>query len=210
MEPDIQTKIFQWFAKRRIKIVDLFKYLYLTIAIFWVFAAYVNLSHGALEGFIYKAGLGLGKTALLILGIIVLPGILGRFKVEIKLTRIITLFRRQLGIVAFLVAFTHFTIVRGLQYITGFNPFKAPFELFVVMGTSALFLLFLMFLTSNDTSKKRLGKWWKNLHRLIYLVLWLLVLHKGLQKISVWSIYIFIFASLEIVSWTYYFLKKRV
>ncbi len=210
MEPDIQTKIFQWFAKRRPKIVDLFKYLYLTIAIFWVFAAYVNLSHGTLEGFIYKAGVSSGKIALLLLGIVVLPGILGRFKVEIKLTRIITLFRRQLGIVAFLVAFTHFTIVRGLQYLSGYNPLKAPFELFVVMGTGALFLLFLMFLTSNDTSKKRLGKWWKNLHRLIYLVLWLLVLHTGLQRISVWSVYIFIFASLEIVSWTYYFLKKRV
>ena len=210
MDQDLQTKIFKWFAGRRIKIVDLFKYLYLAIAIFWVFAAYENFSNGNLEGFIYKTGVGSGKIALLLLGIVVLPGILGRFRIEIKLTRIITLFRRQLGIVAFLIAFTHFIIVRGFLYISGFNPFNVPLELLVVMGMSALFLLFLMFLTSNDTSKKRLGKWWKYLHRLIYLVLWLLVLHTGLQRISVWSVYIFIFASVEVASWAYYFLKKRV
>lgn len=209
MDKDTQTKIFQWAALSRLKIIGSSKYLYLAITIFWIFATYVNLNHGTLEDLIYKTGLSFGKIAILLLGIIVLPGILGRLKIEIKLTRIITLFRRQLGITAFLIAFTHFTIVRGTLYLTGLNPLKTSTPLFVLMGTGTLFILFFMFLTSNNLSQKKLGKWWKKLHRLIYIVLWLLVLHTGLQKISIWSVYIFIFASLEVISWIYHLKNQK-
>jgi DMSO/TMAO reductase YedYZ heme-binding membrane subunit len=66
-----------------------------------------------------------------------------------------------------------------------------------------------MFLTSNNLSVKRLGKWWKRLHRVVYIVVWLLVLHTGLQRISVWTYFIGVFAVLEIGSLIYNYLKKK-
>jgi DMSO/TMAO reductase YedYZ heme-binding membrane subunit len=65
-----------------------------------------------------------------------------------------------------------------------------------------------MFLTSNDLSKKAMGKLWKKLHRFVYLVLWLLVLHTALQRISIWTFLIAFVAILEIASWVYHLSKK--
>ena len=150
-----------------------------------------------------------GQLSLLLLGLVVTPGILGRFGIEIKLTRIITLFRRQLGITVFLLAFTHYHFVRGLPRLQGVIPFKLPLPLFETVGMLALFILFLLFLTSNNFSKKKLGKWWKILHRFVYLAIWSLVFHTGLQRISIWTFFIFTFAVLEILSFVYSWSKTK-
>src|SRR3990167_9881771 len=200
-DKDWQNIIFEAFAKRSRLVVSLFKYIYLAIIIVLLSSTYVIFSGNPLFDLVYEGGKKSGDLALLMLGIIVLPGILGRFGIEIRITRIITLFRRQLGITTFFLGFLHFSVVRGLQYLSGNIPFKPPFALFELMGSFSLFLMFFIFLTSNNWSIKKLGKFWKVLHRVVYIILWLLVLHVGLQKISVWTIYIFVFALLEIVSW---------
>lgn len=53
-----------------------------------------------------------------------------------------------------------------------------------------------------------IGKWWTYLHRFIYVAIWILVLHVGLQKISIWTLGIFTVGALEVTSWVYYFLNK--
>ena len=204
-----QTRIFETAARKSGQIIPLFKYLYFAIIIFLILSAYSYVSKDRVDQLFYTSGVYFGRTALTLLGIVILPGILGRFGIEIKITRIITLFRRQLGILVFVLAFSHYQLVRGISIYTGQIPFF-PRPIFEIIGTSALFLLFFMFLTSNNFSQKQLGKNWKRLHRVVYLTLWLLVLHTGLQRISIWSLFIFTFAILEVLSWIYHLYGSKV
>lgn len=204
----LDTEVFEAFAHKSKQIIRLFHILYYLLIGFLAIGAWAIFTRNSFQPFFYNVGVNFGRAALVLLGIVVLPGILGRFGIDIKLTRIITLFRRQLGILVFLLAFIHFSLVKGLVYLAGIMPSKLP-AAFEILGFSALTLLFLMFITSNNFSQKKLGRWWKKLHRIVYGVLWLLVLHTGLQRISVWSLYILIFAMLEIASWVFYFSKKK-
>ena len=204
---DWQTDFYEKAARKSPQIIPLFKYLYFSIIIFLIFGANSYIKKGDVDQSFYTVGVFFGRTAITLLGIVVLPGILGRFGIEIKLTRLITLFRRQLGILVFVLAFSHYQLVRGISIYTGQIPLM-PRPVFEVLGTSALFLMFLMFLTSNNFSQKTLGKNWKRLHRIVYIILWLLVFHTGLQRISIWSVFIFSFAILEVLSWIYFWLEK--
>ncbi|HLA03664.1 MAG TPA: ferric reductase-like transmembrane domain-containing protein, partial [Patescibacteria group bacterium] len=204
---DWQTDLYEKVARKSPQIIPLFKYLYFAIILFLILGANSYIKKGQVDQFFYTSGVYFGRTALTLLGIVVLPGILGRFGIEIKLSRIITLFRRQLGILVFVLAFSHYQLVRGISIYTGQIPLF-PRPIFEVIGTTALFLMFFMFLTSNNFSQKTLGKNWKRLHRIVYVILWLLVFHTGLQRISIWSVFILTFAVLEVLSWIYFRLKK--
>src|SRR3989344_7966462 len=203
-----QTEFYQKFAQKSPQIIPFFKYLYFVILLFMLIGAWTYLKNSRVDQFFYTIGVYFGRTAVLLLGIVVLPGILGRLAIDIKITRIITLFRRQLGILVFVLAFCHYQLVRGISIYTGQIPLS-PRPIFEVMGTSALFLLFLLFLTSNNFSVKKLGSWWKRLHRLIYIAVWILVLHTGLQRISIWSLFIGIFAFFEIISLISDYFRRR-
>src|SRR3972149_7519340 len=202
----LQTKIYEIAIRRNSTITAYFKFVYALIILVLALGGYFTFVNHPLGRTFYQVGVNFGRAALVLLAIVVLPGILGRFQIEIPITRIITLFRRQLGITVFLLAFTHYQLVRGLLFYSKQMPFILPRPLFEFFGFWALTFLFLMFLTSNNFSVKKLGKWWKRLHRIVYLVLWLLVLHTGLQRISVWTYLIGIFAVLEIVSFFYSYL----
>lgn len=204
-----QENVYQKILSQRVNILRGFQLLYFLIGVFWLISAYMILTNKEMYGVYYEWGILLGKTALVVLSIVILPGILGRFNIQIKLTRIITVFRRQLGILTFLIAFTHFSFTRLLAYATGIIPFQFPFQAFEIAGFSALFIMSFLFLTSNNMSVKKLGKWWKRLHRFIYIIIWLVVLHVGLQRMSIWTILIFVFAVLETTSLIYSILVKR-
>lgn len=205
-----QEKIYLEVAKRSNVIIPYFKYIYFLILIVSLgLGTYFELSDGPHFRFFYNLGRHFGQAALVLLETVVLPGILGRFGVEIRLTRLITVFRRQLGNLVFILAFSHYHLVRGVPRLIGLFPFFPPYQLFEYFGTISLFLLFFMFLTSNNFSVKKLGKWWKRLHRVVYIVLWLLVLHTGLQRISLWSIFIAVFAVLELLSLIYFYILRK-
>ncbi|HEX9600745.1 MAG TPA: ferric reductase-like transmembrane domain-containing protein [Mariniflexile sp.] len=204
-----QDKIYIAVAKKSPQIISLFWIIYLSIALVFTVGAFVVFTNSPLYQTIYEIGINSGRAALLLLGVVVLPGILGRFGIEIRITRIITLFRRQLGIVVFLLAFTHYHIVRAFLLYSQGKIFAPSNLLFETIGFYTLMLLFLMFLTSNNFSVKKLGRWWKRLHRIVYVILWLLVFHTGLQRISVWSVFIFIFAVLEVASLIYARFKSK-
>ena len=183
--------------------------MYAAILLVLAAGVYVYYTNEPLFQTFYDTGVAFGRAALVLLGIVVLPGILGRFGIEIKITRIITLFRRQLGITVFLLAFVHYQLVRALLYYTGKLDFSSSRPLFENFGFYGLMFLFFLFLTSNNFSVKKLGKWWRRLHRFVYLILWLVVLHTVLQGISIWSVLILVFAVLEIASLIYARFKTK-
>jgi sulfoxide reductase heme-binding subunit YedZ len=124
---------------------------------------------------IQEATLRTGKTAIiiLILSLAVTP--------IISLTKIHALSptRRLLGLYAFGYAFVHVLIFFGLDY--GFNwpvIIKTMFEKqYTLVGGLAFTLMIPLAITSTKGWQNRLGKRWKKLHKLAYLIGPLTVLH---------------------------------
>ena len=88
-------------------------------------------------------------------------------------------FRRSLGLYAFMYASLHFLVFIGLDY--GFDiellrssVFKKPY---VVLGLLAYLTLVPLAITSTHGWIRRLGKYWKMLHKLVYLAGILAVSH---------------------------------
>lgn len=159
----------------------------------WIFVEYGSL---------------LGQIALVLFMIALLPGIMQRLRVLPKITMplasIIIIFRRHIGILMFLTAWAHMTFTTTLpRYLfTGsFLPATLPM-LFEMMGTLAFMVLFPVWITSNDFSKRLLGKWWKTLQRLTYIAIWFIVAHVVLLGGDAWVIVaISTVAILEVLSW---------
>ncbi|MBT9569397.1 MAG: sulfoxide reductase heme-binding subunit YedZ [Thiobacillus sp.] len=88
-------------------------------------------------------------------------------------------YRRMLGLFTFFYASLHFVTYVWLDQF--FDPsaivrdvIKRPF---ITMGFSAFLLLIPLAITSTDAMIRRLGRRWKQLHRLVYLIAILGVIH---------------------------------
>ncbi len=208
LQKDWQTFIYEYVAKKSPLIIKLFLLVYVGFVGAMIVGAYVNLTHSFLFETFYKIGKLCGEAALGLLGMVIAPGILGRLKIEIKISRVITLFRRQLGITVFLLALAHYMLLRLLPIAAGIFPFSLPVG-FEIFGSLALFILFALFLTSNNYSMKKLGHWWKRLHRFVYLAVEILVLHTVLQRIGPWSVFAGALLAAEIVSWFVYWFRLK-
>lgn len=105
--------------------------------------------------------------------------------------------RRHLGVMTFLIALVHATVVMGFYHGFGLvNPFVSlltsntnytslrafPFQ---ILGLGALIIMFLMAATSHDFWLKNLSaSTWKRLHMLVYLAYALLVGHVALGALQ--------------------------
>ena len=193
---ELQEKLLQFSIKQRKYIFAFFIFLY-SLIILSLFIAGNRLA------------VWYGKSALFMLTLTVIPGILGRFKIKIPITFIITRFRRHFGILVFILAFSHSLYVYFLpQLAVNKNILIFPGFLFLQFGFFALILLFPLFLTSNNFSQNILKKWWKKLHRIIYLILWLVFGHVALQRFSFWSVWIGIIALIEVISLIFERIKR--
>ena len=87
--------------------------------------------------------------------------------------------RRTLGLYAFAYASLHMLILVGLDYGWSFRLLRADLDTkpFIWVGASALLILAALAATSFVVWKRRLGKSWKRLHRLVYAAVLLVVLH---------------------------------
>ncbi len=116
-----------------------------------------------------------GKTAiiLLLLSLACTP-----INTIFKFRQVLPL-RKPLGLYAFMYASIHFAIFLGLDY--GFNFKLIPDALlekrFALAGLSAGLLLIPLAITSTKGWMKRLGKKWKQLHKLVYVIGILAVVH---------------------------------
>lgn len=92
--------------------------------------------------------------------------------------------RRALGLYAFMYATIHVLIFINLDYGLAWSQitqtiFEKPY---ILVGVAGFLLMVPLAWTSFDIWKKRLGKTWKRLHQLIYLLAPLLVLHYAWSK----------------------------
>ncbi|MBS3052308.1 MAG: ferric reductase-like transmembrane domain-containing protein [Candidatus Aenigmarchaeota archaeon] len=86
--------------------------------------------------------------------------------------------RRWIGIYTFVFALIHVFLVFNFLFNWDINKIiQNPNRLFFGLGTISFLILAVMSATSNDKSVRILGKNWKRLHYLIYVVLVLIVIH---------------------------------
>jgi len=115
-------------------------------------------------------------------------------------------FRKMLGLFSFFYAFLHFTIWYWLDHNLNFtfminDVIKRPF---ITMGFIAFVIMSLLALTSNQMAMRFLGVKWKMLHRFIYLIGILALVHyywhkQGKNDFAVVYIYAGIIFSLLII-----------
>ena len=102
--------------------------------------------------------------------------------------------RRQLGLWTFAYACLH--LVAYLLFVLGLDFTQLAVELrkrpYIIVGALAWSGLLVLALTSNRASMRRLGARWKKLHRLVYAVLGLALLHMlwiVRSDIGLWLVY---------------------
>ena len=88
-------------------------------------------------------------------------------------------YRRALGLYAFLYATLHVSIYLGIDYAFDLNLLLDATlkKAYTLIGTIAYLLLIPLAITSYQWGMKKAGKNWKNLHRLVYLIVPMLILH---------------------------------
>ena len=87
--------------------------------------------------------------------------------------------KRTLGLYAFFYATLHVTVYLAIDYGFDLNLLiEATLEKrYTLIGTTAYLLLIPLAFTSSKYWMRRLGKNWKKLHKLVYLIAPLLILH---------------------------------
>jgi len=140
-----------------------------------VWSIYQALSGDLTANPIQAATLRSGKTALILLTITLSCTPLYNLTGFAQFTRV----RRALGLYTFTYAFFHVMLVTGVDY--GFNiPIIIRTfinQRYIYAGAGAFLILLAMAITSFKWWRKKLGKNWKRLHRLVYLAAPLAVLH---------------------------------
>ncbi|MCX7996653.1 MAG: ferric reductase-like transmembrane domain-containing protein [Patescibacteria group bacterium] len=171
-----------------------------------LFAAYGSVAILAdLPGslFFLKSGRLVGQVSLVLFVIVILPSILRRFGVRWEPATVVMLFRRQLGVLMFVFALAHYLFV-GLVPNILYGKLPESIPVYQVLGMLAFMATLPLAVTSNDYFQRRMGKNWTRLHRLVYIIVWLIFGHVVLfSGVGFWSILIFIIAALELLSLAY-------
>ena len=99
------------------------------------------------------------------------------------------LVRRMVGVAAFAYAITHLTLYTASE---AFDLVKVATEIalriYLTIGFIAVLSLAALAATSTDGMVRRLGRRWQRLHRLVYLIALLAVVHYWMQsKLEIWE-----------------------
>lgn len=202
-------KIFLLASKNYLRIIRIFQVFYFVMLVISLAVARILFSKAALFPSAYLLGINSGRLALVSLTIVSLPGIARRFGLKHKLFILLSMFRRHLGITTYMFVFLHVSTTLYVPLLAGQKLNLLSRSLFELMGMGTNVILFSMFLTSNNFSTKRLGVWWKRLHRFVYLAIWLAFLHTYLQRVSIWSVLIGSTAVAEVASFAYQAYKRH-
>lgn len=156
----------------------------------------------------------LGEGAkILFLGILFVKPLSVLFR-PIGLLRTLVGLRRQAGIVMFYFALFHFLYFAASQ---AGSPITLLLDILNMMsaywyGAVALLILTPLFITSNAISTRVLKKWWKRLHRIIYIALPFILLHsaamEGEGSAGAIALTLFFYA-LKAVEWYILYTRKR-
>ncbi|AOZ13669.1 sulfoxide reductase heme-binding subunit YedZ [Pseudomonas lundensis] len=163
----------------------------------WVFQAWSSVL-GPDPGKVLVDRLGLGTLILLLIALCMTPlqkmtGWAGWVAV-----------RRQIGLWCFAYVILH--LLAYLAFVLGFDWSQLGVELrkrpYIIVGSLGFLLLFVLAVTSNRYSQRRLGARWKKLHRLIYVILGLGLLHMlwiVRADLKEWAVYAAIGAMLMVL-----------
>lgn len=206
MWKSLTEAVFSFSVSKRKIILWFFLILYAFLTTIILFALTTAITGGNYL-FIYPQAILSGKISLVVFCLVMIPGIARRFGIRSKLVFPLMMYRRYLGISMFLLAMFHAIVVRMASFLEEGLPFK-NLMWFEISGLAALFFLFFMFITSNDYAVKHLRYWWNRLHKLIYFIMWLILFHVGLQRVSVWSLLLGVTVLIQSVSLIYAFRKK--
>jgi sulfoxide reductase heme-binding subunit YedZ len=91
---------------------------------------------------------------------------------------------RTLGLYAFMAAFLHILVFLDLDNGIAWSFFTQTVveKPYILFGIATFLLLIPLAVTSFDIWKARLGKGWKRLHQLVYIIVPIAVLHYALSK----------------------------
>jgi sulfoxide reductase heme-binding subunit YedZ len=169
--------------QRRLSPLKLTVFIALFLPASWTLVAFAtgNLGARPLNEAIHQQGLWTIRLILIALAITPLRAIL-------QWQRLI-LVRRMVGVGAFAYVIFHFSL-----YVTdqGFNPVTVAREIalriYLTIGFVALLGLAALAATSTDKMVRRLGRRWQILHRLVYVIAVLGLIHYSMQsKLEQWE-----------------------
>lgn len=130
-----------------------------------------------------------GEKALLILWIILWIPIVSRV-IGLKFATHLLPLRKELGILMGVLALVHSSrfLISNPDYIWTADFWYFDWQInYLAFWFFAILLTFPLLLTSNLYSMKRMGKWWKRLHRCAYFIAIFTIIHVVLLK---WSIHL--------------------
>ncbi|HIE25597.1 MAG TPA: sulfoxide reductase heme-binding subunit YedZ [Anaerolineales bacterium] len=116
---------------------------------------------------------GFAAITLLVLSLAVTP-----LRILFK-WRDLAKYRRTLGLYAFFYATLHISVYFAIDYAFNWSLlFEATLEKrYTLIGTTAYLLLIPLAITSYKWGIKKIGKNWRTLHKLVYLIAPMLILH---------------------------------
>ncbi len=200
--------IFLTVTRYRNQIVKAFQVSYVLILAILIIGTPTIVSFGEQYALYYALGRQAGQAALVVFILTTIPGIARRFRIKHKLIAILMIFRRYIGILMYALAFAHYwTMTGAATFIRGDIPQTIPAFLF--FGLGALTFTTPMFFTSNDLSVGKLGAWWHRIHKLTYIIVWLIFFHVALQRVSIWTLLIGAAAVAQVSSHAYSRFVKR-
>src|SRR6476646_299450 len=99
------------------------------------------------------------------------------------------LVRRMVGVAAFAYALTHLLLYTASEaFDLGKVASEIALRIYLTIGFAALLGLSVLAATSTDGMVRRLGRRWQTLHRLVYLIAGLAVIHDWMQsKLEIWE-----------------------
>lgn len=186
----------------------LFRLTILVPFLFWIYlGATSQLGADPVKSLNHKSG----EISVYLLLFNLLLGVLISFRFKLpKQLKFIYSERRYIGVINFL-----YLMIHAVFYLFLENFEKKAFEQFftkkylMFAGVSFL-MMFILFITSNQFSQKKLGfKKWKNIHRLVYLILITSMLHTLLIEKADLIKYGILFGIIIIFEMIRFFLKKR-
>lgn len=209
MVPSFPELIFSLSVKYRTLIIRSFFALYFLLVVFLIIGGRSVYLMDDNAPFYLRLAPDIGRTSLVIFSVVLIPGITRRYGIKHKLIFPIMMYRRYLGITMYLLALTHASFLSLIPLLAnGFSPLIFP--LFQWFGIFSLFFLFFLFITSNDLSVSHLGIWWQRIHKLIYLVMFLILFHVGLQRISLWTLLLGVIVVSSAGSYFYSRKKRKI
>ncbi len=206
----LSNRVFLWSVKNKNLVIRLFIATHIIQVINILIAAFfvAQITNGSEIGVMYyDLGGKFGTLAALAFLITITPGIAKRVGFRHPKLNLIQTFRRHFGIATFLLVLTHYAILRLVPLMT-WQSFTVP-PAREMLGFFAFCLFFLMFLTSNDLSMSRLGRWWGRIHSVAYIAIWLIFAHVVLEEIGPLAILLGLYATAEWVSLVYFWTKKK-